>query len=50
LTPDKRYTFDTISANTQPSRTASLAYSLAFVFVCFLLAWSMYQRKIFLKV
>jgi predicted acyltransferase len=46
----QQYTFDTIFANIQPPGMASLAYSLAFVFVCFLLAWGMYRRKIFLKV
>jgi len=34
-----------------PSRAlASLAYSLAFVLVCFLPIWWMYRKRIFLKV
>jgi len=33
-----------------PRALASLAYSIAFVFVCFLPIWWMYRKKIFLKV
>jgi predicted acyltransferase len=38
------------SANAPPSANASLAYSLAFVFVCWLAVWLLYRKKIFLKI
>jgi predicted acyltransferase len=38
------------SANAPPSANASLAYSLAFVFVCWLVMWLLYRKKIFLKI
>ncbi len=44
------YIFRHFFAQIRPPGMASLAYSLAFVFVCFLPIWGMYRRKIFLKV
>ena len=46
----QQYIFATIFARIPSSGIASLAYSLGFVFVCFLVVWWMYRRKIFLKV
>jgi len=46
----QQYIFDTVFAHIEPPGLASLAYSLVFVFVCFLVVWWMYRKKIFLKV
>jgi len=46
----QQYIFDTVFAHIEPPGLASLVYSLVFVFVCFLVVWWMYRKKIFLKV
>jgi len=38
------------SPGVPPSANASLAYSLAFVFVCWLFAFLLYRKRIFLKI
>ena len=46
----QEYIFRSFFAWIQPEALASLAYSLAFVLVCFLPIWWMYRKKIFLRV
>ena len=46
----QQYIFETIFARIPSPGIASLGYSLGFVFVCFLVVWWMYRRKIFLRV
>ena len=46
----QQYVFRNIFASIHPAGLASLAYSLSFLFLCFLPVWWMYRRKIFLKV
>jgi predicted acyltransferase len=44
------YIYRVAFSHITPPELASLAYSLAFVLVCFLPIWWMYRRRIFLKV
>jgi predicted acyltransferase len=46
----QEYIFRNYFAWIHPPGMASLAYSLVYVFLCFLPIWWMYRRKIFLKV
>jgi predicted acyltransferase len=38
------------SPESPPSANASLLYSLAFVFVCWLPMWLLYRKRLFLKI
>ena len=46
----QEYLYRVAFSHISPRELASLAYSLAFVLVCFLPIWWMYRKRIFLKV